>query len=152
MLFKNILSPFDGSDSSANAIEYSISLSKLENAHITFIHILDNIKQGGVIGLRARYGDTHLIEGYHNARRNEAIEWIEPFENKAKKSGIETKVVILENEKNSKVETVVQYIEQNQIDLVVTGSRGLAQFKQMLVGSFASGIISHSRCPVLVIR
>jgi hypothetical protein len=58
--------------------------------------------------------------------------------------------------KNSKVETIVQFIvqfiERNDLDLVVTGSKGLSQFKQMLVGSKAYGIISHSKCPVLIIR
>ena len=59
---------------------------------------------------------------------------------------------ILDDEKNSKVETIVEFIEKNNIDLVIMGSRGLSKFKQMLVGSIASGIISHSKCPVLVIR
>ncbi|MGD9674959.1 MAG: universal stress protein [Candidatus Nitrosocosmicus sp.] len=152
MLFKNILMPFDGSEASAKATEYAIYISGLENSSITFIHILDNIKQGGAIGLRARYGDTKLINGFENARRKNALKWIEPIQERATAKGIKNNVEILEDKKNSKIETIVDFIEKNEVDLVVIGSRGLSRFKQMLVGSIASGIISHSKCPVLVIR
>ena len=113
---------------------------------------MDNIKQGGVIGLRARYGDTNLVEGYKRARKQEAEKWILPIEKIAADQGIIAKMEIVDDERNSKIETIVQFIEKNNIDLVVTGSRGLSQFKRMLVGSVASGIITHSKCPVLVIR
>lgn len=152
MHLKNILSPFDGSETSARAINYAIDLCILGNASIIFVHVLDNIKQGGVIGLRARYGDTKLVEGYKNARKNDMIKWIKPIEYKAQKQNINTQVIILEDEKNSKVETLIDFIEDNNIDMVVMGSRGLSNFKQMLVGSLASGILSHSKCPVLIIR
>jgi nucleotide-binding universal stress UspA family protein len=152
MLFKNILLAFDGSTASSKAAEYAIYLCKLEGAPLTFLHILDNIKQGGVIGLRARYGDTKLIDGYKRARRKDAEKWIKPIQLTATTEGIKSTLAILDDEKNSKVETIVQFIEKNNIDLVIMGSRGLSKFKQMLVGSIASGIISHSKCPVLVIR
>ncbi len=127
-------------------------MCKLEEAPLTFLHILDNIKQGGVIGLRARYGDTKLIDGYKRARRQDAEKWIKPIQKTATTEGIHSTIAILDDEKNSKVETIVQFIEKNNIDLVIMGSRGLSKFKQMLVGSITSGIISHSKCPVLVIR
>lgn len=152
MLFKNILLAFDGSKSSSKASEYAIYLSKVENASLTFLHILDNIKQGGVIGLRARYGDTNLVEGYKRARKKDAEKWILPIQKRAIDQGVRTVIAIIEDDKNSKIETIVDFIEKNNIDLIVTGSRGLSQFKQMLVGSIASGIISHSKCPVLIIR
>jgi nucleotide-binding universal stress UspA family protein len=152
MLFKNILLAFDGSTTSSKAAEYAIYMCKLEGAPLTFLHILDNIKQGGVIGLRERYGDTNLIDGYKRARRQDAEKWIEPIQKTATTEGIKSTVAILDDEKNSKVESIVEFIEKNNIDLVIMGSRGLSKFKQMLVGSIASGIISHSKCPVLVIR
>lgn len=152
MLFKNILLAFDGSESSTKASDYAMHISKFENSTLTFLHVLDNIKQGGVIGLRARYGDTKLTDAYKNTRRKAVEKKILPLQKKANEQGIKTNVSIIEDENNSKIETIVEFIEKNNIDLVVTGSRGLSQFKQMLLGSIASGITSHSRCPVLIIR
>jgi nucleotide-binding universal stress UspA family protein len=143
---------FDGSEASTKASDYAIYLSKLENATLTFVHVLDNIKQGGVIGLRARYGDVKIVEAYKNSRKKAIEKRILPLQKKASDQGIKTNISIIEDEHNSKIETIVKFIEINNIDLVVTGSRGLSQFKQMLLGSVAYGVTSHSTCPVLIIR
>ena len=127
-------------------------MCKLEGAPLTFLHILDNIKQGGVIGLRARYGDTNLIDGYKKSEKTGRRKMDRTNSKDSYNGGYGDTVAILDDEKNSKVETIVEFIEKNNIDLVIMGSRGLSKFKQMLVGSIASGIISHSKCPVLVIR
>ncbi|MBA3749585.1 MAG: universal stress protein [Nitrosopumilus sp.] len=152
MLFNNILLAFDSSDASNRAAEYAIHLASLENSTLTFIHIIDNIKQGGAIGLRARYGDMDLVDAFKRSRKQDAEEWIKPLQKKANDKDIKTRVAILDDEGNSKLGLIVQYIMDNKIDLVVVGSRGLSKFKQLLLGSIAAGLISHSTCPVLVIR
>ncbi len=152
MLFKNILVPFDGSDASERAARYAIQLSTLQKASITFIHIIDDIKQGGVIGLRARYGDIGLVEAYKKTRRQEAEEWIKPLEKEATDNGTKTAIKIVDEEGSSKIGIITEYIEKNNIDLIVTGSRGHTRFKKLQLGGIASAIISHSNCPVLVIR
>jgi nucleotide-binding universal stress UspA family protein len=152
MLFNNILLASDGSDASNRAAEYAIYLAGLENATLTFIHVIDNIKQGGAIGLRARYGDMKLVEGFKRARRQDAEEWVKPIQEKANSKGIKTRVAILDDEGTSKAELIIQYIKDNNIDLVISGSRGLSKFKQLLLGSIATQLISYSTCPVLVIR
>ena len=151
MLFNNILLAFDSSNPSKKAAEYAINLAALENSTLTFIHVIDDIKQGGAIGLRARYGDVDLVNGFKRARRQHAEEWVKPLQKMANDKGIKTNVAILEEEGESKLEVITQYIIENNIDLVVMGSRGLSRFRQLL-GSIALGLISYSKCPVLVIR
>ena len=151
MLFNNILLAFDSSNPSKKAAEYAINLAALENSTLTFIHVIDDIKQGGAIGLRARYGDVDLVNGFKKARRQHAEEWVKPLQKMANDKGIKTNVAILEEEGESKLEIITQYIIENNIDLVVMGSRGLSRFRQLL-GSIALGLISYSKCPVLVIR
>lgn len=41
--------------------------------------------------------------------------------------------------------------EQNNIDLIVIGSHGRSGFKNLVLGSVASGIVSKSHCPVLLV-
>lgn len=151
MLFKNILLAFDISDGSLKAAEYAIHISELERAELVLVHVLDDIKQGGVIGLRARYGDIDLVDAYLKVRKNKAIEWIQPIQKKATDKGIETRIEILQEEDNSKIGVLTKYIKDNNIDLVVIGSLGLSKFEQ-LIGSFSSGIIRYSKCPVMVTR
>lgn len=48
--------------------------------------------------------------------------------------------------------TIVIYAESENIDLIVIGSKGLFGIKNMLLGSVAQEVVSHSHCPVLVVR
>jgi nucleotide-binding universal stress UspA family protein len=48
--------------------------------------------------------------------------------------------------------SVVQYAERENIDLIVVGTRGRSGFKRLLLGSTASGIVTHAHCPVMVVR
>jgi nucleotide-binding universal stress UspA family protein len=52
----------------------------------------------------------------------------------------------------STVKEIVEYAEKNKMDLIVIGSRGLSGFKKMLLGSVASGVVTYSHCPVLVVK
>jgi nucleotide-binding universal stress UspA family protein len=151
MHFRKILLAFDISDGSIRAAEYAIHISELEKAYLVFVHVVDDIKQGGVIGLRARYGDTDLVDAYLKVRKDKTIEWIQPLQKKAKDKGIESHIEILEENENSKIGVITKYIEENNIDLVVVGSRGLSKFQQLL-GSFASELTRNSKCPVMVTR
>ena len=90
MLFSNILLAFDGSDPSKKAADYAIHLCSLEKSTLTIIHVIDNIKQGGAIGLRARYGDVDLVEGFKRARKKNIEDMIKPLEKSANDIGIKT--------------------------------------------------------------
>jgi nucleotide-binding universal stress UspA family protein len=36
--------------------------------------------------------------------------------------------------------------------MIVIGSRGKTGFKKLLLGSVASGVVTYSHCPVLVVK
>ena len=99
--------------------DYAIRLCSLEKLILTIIHVIDNIKQGGAIGLRARYGDVELVEGFKRARKKNIEDMIKPLEKSANDTGIKTSIAILDDESRSKLETIIDYIEKNNIDLVV---------------------------------
>ena len=48
--------------------------------------------------------------------------------------------------------SIVQYAEREKMDLIVVGTRGRSGFKRLLLGSTASGIITHAHCLVMVVR
>jgi nucleotide-binding universal stress UspA family protein len=47
---------------------------------------------------------------------------------------------------------MLEYIEEQNISLIVVGTRGRSGVKKMLLGSIASGLVTYSPCPVLVIK
>jgi nucleotide-binding universal stress UspA family protein len=147
-----ILVATDGSASSIRAANFAIHLCKLEKAELVILHVLPDIKQGGVIGLRAKYGDLKMVSAFLRAKTLEANKWIEPIEKNAKRNGVSSKTVILENDGSSIVGIITKYAKKNQIDLITVGSRGLSKFKHLLVGSVTSAITSHSHCPVVLVK
>lgn len=47
---------------------------------------------------------------------------------------------------------ILHYADKNNIDLIVIGARGLGKFKQLLLGSVSNKVITHSHCPVLIVK
>jgi nucleotide-binding universal stress UspA family protein len=124
----------------------------METAELVMLHVLPDIKQGGVIGLRAKYGDVKMVSAFLQAKKREAEEWIRPILETAQADGIRSKIEILENDGTSVVGVITKYAKKNQIDVIAVGTRGLSKFRRLLVGSVTNAIISHSHCPVLVVK
>ena len=51
---------------------YAIHLAKVDNAKVTALNVIEDIKQGGAIGLQAKYGKVSIVEAFKNARRDSA--------------------------------------------------------------------------------
>jgi nucleotide-binding universal stress UspA family protein len=47
---------------------------------------------------------------------------------------------------------IIQYADEENIDLIVIGSRGRSGIKKLLLGSTASGVVTYADCPVLVTK
>ena len=47
---------------------------------------------------------------------------------------------------------IVDYAEENNIDLIIIGTRGRSGFKKLLLGSVASHVVTYAHCPVLVVK
>jgi nucleotide-binding universal stress UspA family protein len=148
---KKILVPIDGSETSFKAANYAIYLAKMANAELVPINILEDVKQGGAIGLQAKYGNVSLVEAFKNARKQSADEWLKTIENTAEKLGVRVKTVILDSEGKNEKKLIIDYTAQNKIDLIVIGSKGGSRFKGLWVGGFTNSILHHSTIPVLVV-
>jgi len=149
---KKILVPVDGSNASVKALQYAAHLAEVEASDVQLIalHVLEDVKQGGAIGLQAKYGNVRLVEGFKRTRRKAALEWLKQIEEAAKKKGIRFESEVLDGD--SKVEIIINYAKENNVDLIVMGSRGLTGFKRLLLGSVANAVVTNAPCPVMVVR
>jgi nucleotide-binding universal stress UspA family protein len=149
---RKILVPLDGSSTSLKALQYAVHLAGFgtSTAELVVMHVLEDVKQGGAIGLQAKYGNVRLVEGFKRARREAALKWLKQIQEAARKKGIQIKIEVLDGD--SKAEVIIDYAAENAVDLIVVGSRGLTGFKRLLLGSVANAIVANAPCPVMVVR
>ena len=98
MSIKKILVPIDGSETSFKAANYAVNLAKMVAAELVLINIIEDVKQGGAIGLQAKYGNVSIVEAFKKTRKQSAEEWLKKIENSAEKLGVKVKSVILDSE------------------------------------------------------
>ena len=49
-------------------------------------------------------------------------------------------------------EAIIEVAKVREVDLVVLGSRGLGKLATLILGSTSDKVVTHSPCPVLVVR
>ncbi len=134
--------PYDKSDPANKAFKFAIDLAKKYSSKlsvITYIPLnLDYAEEG-----------TSYIETGKLLKRSaaNALSQLEPGLVKLE-IPYELKVI----DGISAVETLLSYAEMHHVSIIVMGSRGLGGFKKLLLGSVASGISQHSKCPVLIVK
>jgi nucleotide-binding universal stress UspA family protein len=63
--------------------------------------------------------------------------------------GIESKSVLLRGDAATEI---IQYANENQVGLIVAGSRGLSQMRRLLLGSLSRKLVHYAGCSVLIVK
>lgn len=150
--YKKIVAAVDGSPASIRAANQAIHIAKTDGAELAILHVVEDIKQGGVIGLRARYGDTDLVQAFKNVRTESADKIVTPIVKSAADAGVKAKKEILVDEGESEAGAITKYAERHGADLIVLGSTGRSKFERLLVGGVANKIVNAAKCQVLIVR
>ena len=150
--FSKILVAIDGSEHSMKAAEYAIYLARDNNAQLIALTVLDITK----IGYAASAFIASPMHGLDELeqKRKEAHEWLDKVgkltSSQKANDAIHFKSQI--EESMSVAGTIVDFAENQNIDLIVVGSRGRSGFTKLLLGSVASRVVTYASCPVLVIK
>ena len=141
---KRILVPLDGSDFSSRAAKYAIKVAKMANAEIFFMHSVVN----------PPYGDPRsggIIISYIKESTDLAELWYINAGNMASEQGVKfTAETIFDVA--SAADSIVNYADDKKADLIVIGTKGRTGLKRLILGSVASGVVTHASCPVLITR
>ena len=151
MAIRRILVAVDGSKPSTDAGVKAIDIAKrLEAELITLYVVSPDIRYNyleDVITPRLPKAlkDVMMIE------MQKGEQYMVKLKQKASENNVKVKTDVVIGI-SSVVNEIVDYAEKNKIDMIVIGSRGLSGIKRMLLGSVASGVVTYSHCPVLVVK
>jgi nucleotide-binding universal stress UspA family protein len=150
---KKILVPVDGSDLSFKAVDYAIHLAKADNAEITALNVVEDIKQGGAIGLQAKYGNVSLVDAFRKVRKDSAEQWMNKISQEAKSQGVTFKSEIIDDEDaTSEAGVITRYAQEHNFDIIVIGSKGRSKLERLITGGVANAVVNSAKTPVLVVR
>jgi nucleotide-binding universal stress UspA family protein len=152
---RRILLVVDGSSNSEHAIQCMASFPFPENAEVQLMHVLP--PQYAAVIAEMPYGipAEQPIQISEETARQRALEE-ENGKRLLKHMGeilIPSQLKIGTILKRGDAATeIIETVKQNQIDLIVAGSRGLSRMRSWLLGSVSRKLVHYSNCSVLIVR
>lgn len=143
-MFKHIVVAVDGSDTSEVAVDKAVGLARAFDSRVTAIYVIDPYPFTGV-GTDFAYGQTEYLSAA-NAEANAALK-VARERCGAAKVAVSTQVV----EAHTVWRGIVDMASNQAADLIVMGSHGRSGL-ELVLGSVAQAVLSHTRLPVFVAR
>jgi nucleotide-binding universal stress UspA family protein len=151
-LFSKILVPIDGSEPSFHAAHIASNIANKFNSEIIVLYVVvapSKSEYANLTGLVTPKQIDMIIENAKKQARNWFIRIEDMIKEKNPNIKVSTKVILTGLAVYGEI---IQYADQNNIDLIVIGSRGRSGIKKLLLGSTASGVVTYADCPVLVTK
>ncbi|MFD2698847.1 universal stress protein [Paenibacillus shunpengii] len=144
MTFSNILLAYDGSELANKAFERAVELAKLsENTQLHIVHVYDFPRV--FIG----EGLAPIPPSVNSDVYELAEETVDELKKRLVNEQIGAKVELIQG---SPVDVILEYVKQNDMDLIVIGSRGLSGIREFVLGSVSHRVVQEADVPVLVVK
>src|ERR1700739_191156 len=145
---KRILVPTDFSESSERALKYAVRFGRPYKAEIVVLHVF-HLKEYLALLSQRDDVDSGTANQVLEASKNGAIEKLEDLVRRLGDKDVVLLPVLLIG---VPFEEIIRYAVEHEIDLIVMPTHGRTGLAHFLLGSTAERVISHSDCPVVVIR
>jgi nucleotide-binding universal stress UspA family protein len=145
--FGKVLVAFDGSDDSVRAVEMGCSVAMKYGSGLIVAHVYSTAPPPytGIAPM-----PMPEMEGAALASKETAKATLSRGLDLARTRLPSARGELLTG--GSTVQTIVEYADSEKVDLIVVGTRGMTGLKKLIMGSVSTGLVSHSHCPVLVVR
>ncbi len=142
-IIKKIVVATDGSDTAKRSVDYAIDLSRKYDAKLVILHVLSVLIPRGSV--------SSVSDKLYQEDRPKASILLEDAQKKAKESGVESTAELVEDHMPVYGE-IIACAEREEADLIVVGTKGRSGVARLLLGSVASGVVTYSPIPVLVVK
>ena len=175
-MFNKILCPTDGSDHSKKALDLAIDLAKKYDARLVILHVphrsenIDALQQFAEIEGLAQHVNTE-IQRLQSRDGKIDLATVSAFQD----SGISPRLLVevgqhildgakghaerkgLENvdarlESGDPADEILRCIDEEKIDCVVMGSRGLSNIKGLFLGSVSHKVANRASCTCIAVK
>lgn len=130
----------DGSENALRAAQHAISIIHyLPNAVLDIIFVVDfnKVKDDSLL--------AQNLESLTLIREQKT----RPVLNLAEEANVQAKVHLLKGQPS---EEIINFVNDNTLDQLIIGSRGLNTFQEMVLGSVSHKVMKHVKCPVTIVK
>ena len=137
-MFERILLALDGSPKSEKTILIAIDMAERYGSAVTIVHVREYERyEGSDVDLGPPIPAEELVNDV-----------LARFRGK----GIEARGEIRRVSSGSTPEQIVEVAQTADAELIVLGSRGMSEWKSLVLGGVANKVVQHATCPVLLVR
>ncbi|CAN5733425.1 universal stress protein [soil metagenome] len=142
-MFSKILVPIDGSEDSLRALKHGLFLGSKLRAKLVVLYVLDTPPVPFI-------QSEKVMDSVNESFEKESEKVFAKVDSEAQNYDITYETVLL---KGHHVASLInEYTDQNDIDVIVIGSRGHGTVKTAILGSVSHDVLHHTIKPVLIIK
>ena len=153
---RRVLLVTDGSSYSQSALRYLTKFPLPEKVDVHLMHVLPPLTEPVIMepyfGGRDAYVPLRTPEEEAKLQAKQEKDGkalLTRAQNLLLKQGLKAKPVLARGDAATEI---IEYTKQEQIDLLVAGSRGLSQVRGWLMGSVSRKLVHYAGCSVLVVK
>ncbi|WP_326542094.1 universal stress protein [Pseudorhodoferax sp.] len=144
-MYKQILVPVDGSQTSLAAVHHAVELAKAFKSSLFIVHVIDIYPFLGV-GADYAVGQAEYLQAA-TANANGALNAAQEI---ASAAGVDCESATVEG--HAAEEGILNTADTCDADLIVIGSHGRRGIEKLLLGSVTQRVLQDARVPVMVVR
>ncbi|TYT60888.1 universal stress protein [Natrialba swarupiae] len=141
-MYDDVLVPTDGSDTIAETLTHGLPIAVANDATVHALYVVDS-------RITAAGGEENSpsIERSLEADGRDAVTAVDE---RASAAGLET---VTEVRKGTPAKTILEYADEQDIDLVVIGTKGKSPREKVTsLGSVSERVVDNASIPVFVVR
>ena len=144
-MFEKILFPTDFSDVAKKALAFVKQLKEIGAKEVVILHVIKKHS----LEVIAQYSSIRNFQEVEREVEGVAREEVNRIEKELKETGFQVKVRI---ETGIPFSEILRVEDEENVSLVVIGSHGMSNIKEILLGSVSETVIRKATKPVLVIK
>jgi nucleotide-binding universal stress UspA family protein len=137
-VFERIVVAVDGSAQSRKTMDVAVDLARRYGSEVTVVHVREY----------ERFEGSDVDLGPPTPAESLLKDAVAEFEG----AGVQARSELRRVRPGETPEQIVEVATSTDADLIVMGTRGMTEWKSLLLGGVATKVVHHATCPVLLVR
>lgn len=145
-MYKHILVPIDGSETSRRGLREAITLATTLKAKLRLMHVISDY------AVMVEMSSAIDFDKFRSGLHQYGLDLLDQTAAEVRAAGVEVSTELRDPKNGRVADAIVQEATDSRCDLIVIGTHGRRGFDRALMGSDAERVLRRSPVPVLLVR